>query len=274
MSWRRIAIVAGILLVMVLVADGIRNADFVRAYFASTDHFVVHAANPHVLYEEDIGGLADEIAALLPGAVADVEAHYGMPFPAAARVFVCATKDCFNGLTGTNNRFIRAATPPRGVVISPDILEWRESVPAIIRHELSHLYLKQRLGLFQRPPPAWFDEGYAVWISGGAGAERVTAEEASAAIGQGHHFVPRSAPRWIGRDHAAQWGLTNHMYYRQAVLFIEYLEQLRPGGVDQFSQEIAVGRSFGPTFTQVFSADVETRWREFVASLTVVDVRS
>lgn len=255
------------LIVVLIAADLILHARFVRAYFAQPENFTASAIAPSLYFQPEMWSLASDIEERFQGAVETVEAVYDLPFASEPRTYLCGTKQCFEDMTGVDNRFIRGAATPRGVIISPDILEWRESAEPILVHELSHLMLKQRLGLFHRPPPAWFNEGFAVFISGGAGAERVTREEAIEAIRAGRHFEPVRRGRLLRPSTARDYDLTTHMFYRQAWLFLEFLDEREPDSVASLAGRVARREGFSASFDSIYGAPPDELWEEFEASL-------
>lgn len=267
LTWKTGTLVLIGLILVLITVDLVVNAHFVRAYLTQPENFTASTSTPSLYFQPEMSSLASELDAQYSDAVETVEAAYGLHFVSVPRVYLCGTKRCFEDMTGVANRFIRGAATPRGVVISPDILEWRESTVPILEHELSHLMLKQRLGFFRRPPPAWFNEGFAVLISEGAGAERVSRDEAIDAIRAGHHFEPITRSRLFRPQTARDFGLTTHMFYRQAWLFLEFLEAREPGSVRDIANRTAQGEGFSASFNSIFGAPPDALWEEFEVSL-------
>ena len=75
---------------------------------------------------------------------------------------------------------------------------------------MTHAAILQRIGAWKhlRIVPAWFDEGLAVYVSNGGGAEKVGEAEARQAIVAGTHFDPER----MGKVYADKYGLTAHMF--------------------------------------------------------------
>jgi hypothetical protein len=101
-----------------------------------------------------------DAAATLPKSRERVRAFYGVLLR-EPRVFICATEDCYRRYAGGGSR--GTAFLDRALILAPD----PATVP-IAAHELSHIELHARIGLFatvRDALPRWFDEGLAVNVS-------------------------------------------------------------------------------------------------------------
>lgn len=171
---------------------------------------------------------AARVADLLDAAVARVEAVHGLPFLKPPRIDLCATPDCFGDLV-PGQGFVAAVLPGGRLVLSPRLFGPEAArLPAILRHELSHLHLGQRLGHYTPWLPVWFHEGLATLVADGGGAEYASDLEAAGARNEGRRvdFTRLDVP---GRRHrAADFNLDIHTFYRQSWRFVEYLQRRDP----------------------------------------------
>ena len=140
--------------------------------------------------------------------------------------------------------------------------------------ELSHAHLQGWIGANAvLHLPSWFNEGLAVMVSGGGGAELVSEEEARAAIQRGEQIaiddagslqslsgirfdrVPaKTAPSWYPVVLA----------YRQAGLFVNYLRESDGSAFDGMMKAILDGRPFVQAVDASYHQDVRSLWQKFV----------
>jgi hypothetical protein len=143
-----------------------------------------------VLYEPGAEHMAGVVAAAMPAAVETVERRQYGRFIVPVRVYVCATVDSFAKYTASP----RAGGHTMGgrVFLSPKPENTDERIPRLLAHELSHLHLGQRLSLILSGRlPVWFEEGLAVEVSGGGGAEGVTTGRCAERSRRGARSFPR-----------------------------------------------------------------------------------
>ena len=147
--------------------------------------------------------------------------------------------------------------------------EFRETTKAILTHELSHLHLQQQLGVYHYDAnmPAWFQEGLAVLVSGGGGAETVSGVEAGTAILEGRHFTPEAKGSFFFHKSAKSYGLEPHMFYRQASLFVKYLRDMSEIRFGVFLLAIEDGMDFDKSFRAVYGMSIDEVWKGFVIDL-------
>lgn len=88
-----------------------------------------------------------------------VSAFWG-PLQSEATLFVCSTEKCFVSSGGGKAK--GKALGASKILLSP-----RGQTIVILAHELSHVELHKRMGVFRawRLIPSWFDEGLAVLVS-------------------------------------------------------------------------------------------------------------
>lgn len=232
----------------------------------STDHFIVHSDDDRVLYEPGGKAFADVVVAAMPDAVERIERAQYLPFaePDKVRVYVCATREGFRDLTG---RDVRAIVMHK-LFLSPRLMETPERVPAYLAHELSHLHLKGHMEWYDfYTLPFWFFEGLATFASGGGGAQRVSRSEAVAAIKDGRHFLPNEKGSFLFSKGPSRWGLKHHMFYHQAMLFMEYLKDVDESSYRKFLLSIKDGSNVGDACKSSYGKDLMAMWHSFVSTL-------
>ncbi|HYA86789.1 MAG TPA: hypothetical protein VEI57_06995, partial [Nitrospirota bacterium] len=147
--------------------------------------------------------------------------------------------------------------------------EFNGTTKAILTHELSHLQLQQQLGIysFNANIPSWFQEGLAVMVSNGGGAEKVSDTEAIKAILEGKHFTPEAKGSFFFKKSGHSYGLEPHMFYRQASLFVSYLKNFSDIKFGLFMLAIEDGGDFGKSFKRIYEIGVDEAWQEFITEL-------
>jgi hypothetical protein len=236
--------------------------------FRSTDAFIASPADPRVLFEPGAEALARPVVAGLPEAIAEVKAATYGPFVVPIRIYVCGTLDCYQRFTG-NDRSGGQTTPRRKIFISPKPENTAARVPFVVAHELTHLHLVQRCSAYRAAQiPSWFNEGFAALVSHGGGAEGVSDADAARAILSGQTFTPTTEHGFSG----SHFGLTAHMFYRQAALFIAYLRARDSGAFRFFILDLEYGTPFEQAFGDRSHSQLIPTWRDFVAQLAIARV--
>lgn len=188
------------------------------------DSFVPLADDGRVWVEPGFEAYGARVAALLPEAIATVEAAHYLPFARPPRVHVCGTGDCFRRHVLTPG-LSAVVVPDNRLILSPN-LDGRERhrLRALLTHELAHVHLGQRIGHYHSTLPVWFHEGWASLTAQGGGAEYVSDEAAYAAVRAGRriNLDVRDAPD--RRHRATAFGLDVHTFYRQAMLLVGWLK--------------------------------------------------
>ncbi len=239
------------------------------ASLKSTSDFRPLKADSRVMVEPGAEDLAKSVAEDLPDAIAAVEKTQYRSFAKPVAIYVCASEDSFARHTGLSKE-VRGALTTK-VFLSGKLLrpEFRGTTKAILTHELSHLHFQQRLGVYHYNAdlPAWFQEGLAVLVSGGGGAETVSEGEAVRAIVQGRHFTPEAQGSFFFHRSAKSYGLEPHMFYRQASLFVGYLRNLSDVRFGLFVLAIEDGKDFEKAFRSTYDMSIDEAWQDFVTEL-------
>ncbi len=230
--------------------------------------FRAFAWNPAIKFEPGAELLAQTLAQQYPQAVAAVEQAHQYRFARPPAVFVCANDQSFARFVVTPSPIshVTAATFFNKTFISPKLARQPQRTYAVLAHELSHLHLMQWLGPghYAEQLPVWFQEGLAVDVAGGGGAEMVGESQAAAAILRGQHFDPR--PYSSGRRGYAD-GLEPHMFYRQSAMFLGFLRRDQ-AAFHRLMRGLIQGADFSRAITRAYGADLLSLWRAFVWSLS------
>ena len=240
------------------------------------DRMPALSSNDRVHYQPGAEDLARDVAALLPDAIARVEAVHGRRFARPATVGVYATPDAYAAANGLGSAAPIGVTIFGRVNLSPKLSgPQHPRLRAILTHELSHAHMQGWLrGLGYLYLPNWFKEGLAVMVSSGGGAEFVSEDEARAAIQRGEKIVidisgglskltdialekePANRPSWYPVVLA----------YREAGMFVGYLRDSDRPAFDQMMNAILDGRSFAEAVSAAYHEDAPSLWQKFSGS--------
>ena len=169
--------------------------------------------DPRIFYEAGGETLASEIASFLDAKAKLIETRQYSPFSKPINVFILMSES-------SGKRYC-ASDRVRGCVINQRLYvtnRAKTTLQSLVQHELSHLHLEQKLGMlrYHSQIPAWFQEGLAVFVSNGAGAERVTFSNAIQAIKTEKSIQPNTRRSLLSPKRAAEFGLKNSMFYAQS----------------------------------------------------------
>jgi hypothetical protein len=271
-------IIAGVPLALITVAAGTAAAVPMARHIALAlwnvpDRLPSLTGNAYVHFEPGAEDYGRDVAALMPAAIARIEAAHGRPFAHPVTVGVYATPEAYMTANVIGSMQPVGVTPFGRVVLSP-VLNWPQHrrLPAILTHELSHAHLQGWISPYAYIRlPNWFKEGLAVTVSGGGGAEFVGEQEARAAIERGEHIVINDAGSiWNLSDmrfeRPVAGATASHqivMAYRQAGMFVSFLHDSDPAGFARMMQAILDGRPFVDAVAAGYRQDVHALWREF-----------
>jgi hypothetical protein len=234
--------------------------------------------NGQVHYQPGAEDFARDVAALLPDAIARVEAVHGRRFAHPVTVGVYATPEAFAVADGLDSDIPVGVTFAGRVNLSPKLFRSQhQRLRAILTHELSHAHLQGWIGaIADMRLPRWFKEGLAVMASGGGGAEMVSEEEARAAIRRGEQIVIDEAGSLqnLGdlrvertpADKAAWYPIV--LAYRQAGMFVTDLRESDRPAFDRMMNAILDGRTFAQAVTIGYHDNAPSLWQKFSASAT------
>lgn len=240
----------------------------VRAYFLGQLGMIADVQDRRIFAESTTAKAnVDNVRNVLDECVAIVERAHGRPFASSVRIYVCATQQSYNDRTGAPKKGrARGAVFADCVFLSPRTFE-TQTCRGILTHELSHLHFRQILGTaYTSEIPGWFQEGLAVFVSSGGGAEPVSEDQSRASIVAGISIHPED----VGSNYprmASDHGLRHHMFYRQSAMFVGYLADSRPDAFKRLLTQLLDGVSFKDAFENAYDQRVSTAWGMFRKSL-------
>jgi peptidase MA superfamily protein len=223
---------------------------------------------PRVLYEPGARDYAERVAAALPTAVARVEATHYLPFASGVKVYVCGSDECFRGIVPDPPNLTAAVAYDNRLVLHPRLFDREpERLQPILRHELSHLHLGQRIGHYSPAVPVWFHEGLACHAAGGGGADLVTEDQARDAITAGRNFLPDATHDPGTRKYARYWNLDVSVFYREATMLVEQMEKSGEERFRAFLLAIQNGTNFDLAFSGAYGTGANAFARDYFEQL-------
>ena len=162
----------------------------------------------------------------------------------------------------------RGAVFNEKLFISPRAIETK-TLKSILIHELSHLHFHQYVGnrRYVSNIPPWFQEGLAVYVSGGGGAEKVSYEAAKNSILKEKSFKPNHSGSLIFPKTAFSFGLKPQMFYRQSSMFVSYLSNNYQLEFQEFVAMLFDDVEFKVAFNKAFGKSIDSVWVEFIDTL-------
>lgn len=104
-------------------------------------------------------------------------------------IYLCSDDDCYRSFSGAAKGSLALTFSYRSIVLSPD------RIPVVtLTHEMAHVELHRRLSRQQVSAPAWFDEGFAVMVSGD---RRYIPESDAASCNKSQDDLPVTKESWI-----------------------------------------------------------------------------
>lgn len=222
--------------------------------------------DPRVFCEPGSERFARTIATLLPAAIAQVEQKQYGAFVKPIKIYTFSSIDTYALYAGTRGG--AGAMSFGAIHLAPKMQAVPDQTPSLLAHELAHLQLAQRAGaLAMLRTPTWFTEGWATLTSNGGGAGGISAAQAVFALVHGRHFMPRAAESLLSRTSAADFKLSDGMYYRQASLFVDYLQRRDRDAFMATVHGLETGRPFGPALQSAYGQPLSFLWQDFQADL-------
>jgi hypothetical protein len=254
-----------ILLLPLMGCSSIRS---LMATFHSTDHFLTIDSDTRILYEPGAEANARELVPLLPEAIKKVEEAQYSPFQDPIKIYVCASAENYYKLTGTR----APAVVTNKLFLSPVLFSERRPLERYLTHELSHLHLMQRLGMLNYTRlPAWFKEGLAEVVSGGATSFQITDQEAYKAIEGGHNFTPDSDRNiisiFISPRYGGHWKISAPLFYQQCMLFVAFLKKTDEVSFTKMMMAIQHGEYFSTALSDAYKEGLPALWKTFIEEM-------
>ena len=220
--------------------------------------------NQYIFCESGSESIANEIADSLNPLKSLIEDKQ-LTFVVEPKFFTYQSVDSFVENTGGMN-VMKAVVIDDAVHISPAIYAFHEftdhsnNIKRIVVHELSHLNLLQNYGeeTFYKIP-SWFHEGLATFVSGGAGAETVTAAQAGQLLKEGVGLSPDKDFEFPTKSRVLK--INPHIYYKQAEGFVSFIYDLDP---IKFKRLIAFQKKrsdFHGIFFDIYQMNISDVWR-------------
>jgi hypothetical protein len=229
--------------------------------------------NSQIHFEPGAENYAHAVLALLPEAIARIEAAHGRPFARPVTVGVYGTPEAYMAANGRGSMGPVGITFAVRVNLSPALFSkqrWR--LPGILTHELSHAHIQGWASTAELRLPNWFKEGLAVMVSGGGGAEFVSEQEARASIERSEHISIDDTQSLstllagIPYERSPLGASPSHltvMAYRQAGMFVTYLHDSDAAGFARMMDAILDGRPFAEAVVTGYHQDVHSLWQKF-----------
>lgn len=237
------------------------------------------SADASVHFEYGAQECARAVSALLDQAISDVDTAHGRPFVSQPLIAAYSSDDAYAAANGAGSPFPAAVTFRARIALSPRLCGPEKArLKGVLTHELSHAHLAQHLSAIAYIGlPVWFQEGLAVSISDGGGAERVSPEEGRAAIVAGRRIAivdQGSLFNLVGirfenpNDQVASTPAENAMMaYRQAGMFVDDLRRDRAAFAD-LMDSLLRGERFAGAFERAYHATPREAWSNYVMRLT------
>ena len=257
------------LAIISVLLTGCSFSHHAMALFRSTDHFIQSQNDARVLFEPGGDRYAEKISVLLPLAIQQIEEKQYRPFPEPVQVYVCASRESFEKYYGAD---VRAGVSSK-LLLSPRVFDQGDEITRLyLTHELSHLHLLQLLGSYKmRTLPFWFKEGLAAYVSDGGGANKVSEEEALASFHMGKHFIPNKTGGIFFQKTPSDFGLKPHMFYRQSMIFVSYLEKQNRESFREFLLSVERGTRLTMAIQGAYDKDLEELWAGFMKNIAAIN---
>lgn len=230
--------------------------------------FMPLEADSRISYEPHAEGIARSVASFLPESIATVERELHGTFVKDIQVKIFENADDFATITGVSKQ-------EWGVMMSGSVyLSGRvktapdDHIKALLTHELVHLYFQQKLVAAKRSStlPMWFEEGLAEFVSGGSAMVMVSEQDAIRAILAGNHIFSDAAGR-LEHPERCKYGVESHMFYRQAEMFVAFLQSLGGTKFRALLLALADGEDFDSSWRSHLGTPLHDAWRQFTGDL-------
>jgi hypothetical protein len=260
-------------LFVVSAAAVLQMRHIASGWWNSPDKLAALPDTLQVHYEEGAIDRACLVAALLPMAIARVEAVHGRPFAHPVTIGVYRTPEAYAAANGSGFAGSVGLNFLGRVILSPPLFTTKRGcLPSILTHELSHAHIRSWISeLTFIALPNWFKEGLAVMASNGGGAEEVSVADARDAIRWGDQIAVKSEGSlfdWVAIRMARPPEIpdTSHrieMAYRQAGMFVALLHDTNTAAFGAMMQAILDGRPFAEAVETGYHTGLEALWLRF-----------
>lgn len=230
-------------------------------------------------FETRARACADAVAAVLPAAIAKVEAEHGRPFSKAPIVGVYDNFNAYARANGLGDGAVAGVSRAGRAMLSPTLCkEENDRLTGVLTHELSHVHLFGWRPRRAPRPPQWFTEGLAVMASDGGAAESVSDAQAEQAIRDGYGVILDATPwsNFMAIPFAAEppcdagcdpRSFRQRLAYRQAAVFVAWLRKRDAAGFSRLMRSLEAGEKFDDAFRAAFGGAPWELWKDFAGSL-------
>ncbi|MHB1091497.1 hypothetical protein [Thiobacillus sp.] len=252
-----------ILLMVAILLATMQGCALTVSNLQPIDGFVPLTDDARVWVEPGYEAFGERVSAVLPAAIAKVEAAHYLPFLRPPRVYVCGSKDCFTRHVYTP-RLSAAVIPDNRLILSPN-LNGRESarLRGLLTHELAHLHLGQRIGHYNSTLPVWFHEGWASLTADGGGAEYTSDAQAYVAIRAGRRIDLAARDTPDRRHRAGAFGLNIYEFYRESMLLVGWLKAQDEARFRQLALAVQANADFEIAFWDIYGQSPAARLAGF-----------
>ncbi len=256
---------------LIVAIAAILSTDYAQALLKSKRQFIAHSTEPRIRYEPGAERYADALANDLGDAVARVEEIHGVPFIKPFTVYMCASQVSLNAyVANPPNLPVRGTVPFGNILIAPSAFNWHgeDTHKGTLRHEMSHLLLKQYLGEIKNRTivPVWFSEGLADLACECAG-EGISDETANQAILAGRRFLPDAKNSLFKLKRASDYGMDYPMFHRQARLLVGFLHDHYGTDFQALLTDIHSGTPFDLVCRQHLGVSHDVLWEVYISNL-------
>ena len=210
--------------------------------------------------------IANDIAAALPASIKRIEATHGGKIGALPDIVVCASDACYREYAATPESAAETLGDRRIIINGAKIQKGKRDAVQLFTHELSHFYWYSHDVGFQ---PRWFEEGVAVWVSDGGGAENVSVQAAEKAIKAGKAVHPTlDSGFWNYLTQSPSLPDNNwHMFYRQSGMFVQYLHDDDPIAFARLFEALKTTKNLKQAWSIAHKRSPEDIWLEFLRKI-------
>jgi hypothetical protein len=225
------------------------------SYFHYKDDLIALPNDNRVLVDGKNLENAQKISSKIDSSINVVEKAFKSPFSKPIYITICATEKSYIKHSG-GYKNSEAMTNWDRIFIAPLSFQKNNETPVLV-HELTHLHISQKIGVFKMVGniPPWFNEGFAVLISHGAGAEEYTDSAAIAWINHGKCITPNVKGNFLSPSNDSQ--LPWDMFYRQSSLFVSFLREINPEAFQSLLSDIENNIEFEKAFGKNYKKKVD-----------------
>jgi len=248
------------------MASGITGCSTAKHIYAQLFYeFETLDENRSILYEKNSKSMAIESSKYFQSGISQVEKYFEMKLQFPIKLYIFTNQERFSNYSNASIE-ARAGGANVGIYLSPRMMDEIETLSGVIVHEIVHSYLMQYLGVqrYRDELPPWFQEGIAVVVSKGAGTEGVDLSETISMMMNGDTFVAKNGGNLYHMKHPV--GMPSRVFYLQSSLFVQYISDRDSVLFQRFIRNLR-DKSFENAFFEVYEAQVDTYWKEFLNSL-------